>query len=104
MDSTFAQKPEFTERVKSQLAEINQSLDQLEAKIEKSSHAAKAAAKPKLQALREKANQLKKTTGGGERNRVHLGQRKNRLDAGLWRIEERVYPRLASGWVKKSRL
>jgi ElaB/YqjD/DUF883 family membrane-anchored ribosome-binding protein len=35
-------------------------LDQLAAKIEKSSDAAKAEAKPKLQALREKADQLGK--------------------------------------------
>ena len=58
-DYTFAQKTEFTDKMRSQLAEINLELDQLAAKIEKSSAAAKAEAKPKLQALREKADQLK---------------------------------------------
>jgi len=37
---------------------LNQDLDQLAAKIEKSSEAVKAAAKPKLQALREQAAKL----------------------------------------------
>ena len=51
-DYTFAQKTEFTEKMQTQLAEINKDLDQLTAKIEKASDAAKAEAKPKLQALR----------------------------------------------------
>lgn len=59
-DYTFAQKAEFTEKMRSQLAEINQDLDQLAAKIEKASDAAKAEATPKLQALREKTDQLGK--------------------------------------------
>ena len=59
-DYTFAQKTEFTEKMQSQLAAINKDLDQLASKIEKSSDAAKAEAKPKLQALREKADQLGK--------------------------------------------
>lgn len=59
-DYTFAQKTEFTDKMRVQLAEINLELDQLAAKIEKSSDAAKAEARPKLQALREKADQLKK--------------------------------------------
>lgn len=59
-DYTFAQKGEFTTTMQAQLAEINLELDQLAAKIEKASDAAKAEAKPKLQALREKADQLKK--------------------------------------------
>lgn len=57
-DYTFAQKAEFTERMQSQLAEINNDLDQLSAKIEKASDTAKAEAKPKLQALREQAAKL----------------------------------------------
>jgi ElaB/YqjD/DUF883 family membrane-anchored ribosome-binding protein len=57
-DYAFAQKAEFTEKMQGQLAAINKDLDQLAAKIEKSSDAAKAEAKPKLQALREKADQL----------------------------------------------
>src|SRR4029077_19650928 len=59
-DYAFAQKAEFTEKMQGQLAEINRDLDQLSAKIEKSSDQAKAEAKPKLQALREKADQLNK--------------------------------------------
>jgi cytochrome c556 len=59
-DYTFAQKAEFVEKMQSQLAEINKDLDQLEAKIESSSDAVKAEAKPKLQALREQTAQLGK--------------------------------------------
>ncbi len=57
---TFAQKTEFTDKMRAQLAEINLELDQLAAKFEKSSEAAGAEARPKLQALREKADQLGK--------------------------------------------
>jgi ElaB/YqjD/DUF883 family membrane-anchored ribosome-binding protein len=59
-DYTYAQKAEFTAKMQSQLTEINKDLDQLAAKIEKSSDEVKAEAKPKLQALREKADQLGK--------------------------------------------
>ena len=59
-DYTFAQKDEFTETMKRQLAAINQDLDALEAKIKNSSDAAKAEAESKLQALRGKADQLSK--------------------------------------------
>jgi septal ring factor EnvC (AmiA/AmiB activator) len=65
-DYTFAQKAEFTEKMQNQLAEINRDLDQLSAKIEKSSDTAKAEAKPKLQALREKAHQLNKQLDGAK--------------------------------------
>ena len=43
-----------------QLAELNSDLDQLAAKIEKSSAAVKAEAQPKLQALRDQITQLNK--------------------------------------------
>jgi methyl-accepting chemotaxis protein len=59
-DYTYAQKAEFTEVMQKQLTEINKDLDQLAARIEKSSDTAKAEAKPKLQALRDKADQLGK--------------------------------------------
>jgi DNA anti-recombination protein RmuC len=59
-DYTYAQKAEFTENMQSQLSGINKELDQLAAKIEKSNDAAKAEAQLKLQALREKADQLGK--------------------------------------------
>src|ERR1039457_2637796 len=51
-DYTYAQKAEFVSTMQAQLAALNQDLDQLSAKVEKSSDAVKAEAKPKLQALR----------------------------------------------------
>ena len=59
-DYSYAQKTEFVAKRESQLNEINRDLDQLSAKIEKSSATAQAEAKPKLQALREKTAQLSK--------------------------------------------
>jgi len=59
-DYTFAQKAEFVEKMQGQLAELNRDLDQLAAKIDSSSDAVKAEAKPKLQVLREQAAQLNK--------------------------------------------
>lgn len=57
-DYSYAQKAEFTAKLKSQLAGINQELDQLAAKIAGASPAAKAEAEPKLQALRQQAAKL----------------------------------------------
>ena len=57
-DYTFAQKAEFVEKMQGQLTALNQDLDRLAAKIEKSSDAVKAEAKPKLQSLRDQATQL----------------------------------------------
>ncbi|MBI5386969.1 MAG: methyl-accepting chemotaxis protein [Verrucomicrobia bacterium] len=57
-DYTFAQKAAFVEKMQGQMAEINRDLDQLMARVEKSSDAAKAEAKPKLQALRDQAAKL----------------------------------------------
>jgi capsule polysaccharide export protein KpsE/RkpR len=59
-DYTYAQKAEFTAKMQGQLNAINADLDQLQAKIDKSSDAVKADAKPKLQALRDQADELKK--------------------------------------------
>jgi len=59
-DYSYAQKAEFVEKMQSQLTEINKDLDQLAAKIEKSTAAAKVEAQPKLQALREQADKLNK--------------------------------------------
>lgn len=59
-DYAYAQKAEFVEKMQSQMAEINRDLDQLSAKIEKSSDAAKAEAQPKLQMLRDQAARLNK--------------------------------------------
>ena len=57
-DYTYAQKAEFVAAMQTQLAALNQDLDQLAAKVEKSSDAVKAEAKPKLQALRDQAAKL----------------------------------------------
>jgi len=57
-DYTYAQKTAFVETMQTQLAALNRDLDQLAAKVEKSSDTAKAEAKPKLQALRDQADKL----------------------------------------------
>ncbi len=57
-DYTYAQKQQFVETMQAQLAALNRDLDELSAKVEKASDAAKADAKPKLQALRDKADKL----------------------------------------------
>ena len=57
-DYTFAQKAEFVAQMQSQLDALNKDLDQLSAKIDSSSDAVKAEAKPKLQALRDQAAKL----------------------------------------------
>ena len=59
-DYSYAQKAQFVEKMHSQLTVLNRDLDQLAAKIEKSSEAVKAEAKPKLQALRDQMAQLTK--------------------------------------------
>jgi chromosome segregation ATPase len=59
-DYTFAQKAEFVKTMQGQLDALNKDLDQLSAKIENSSDAVKAEAKPKLQALRDQTAQLNK--------------------------------------------
>ena len=59
-DYTFAQKAQFVEKMQGQLTGLNRDLDQLAARIEKSSDAVKAEAKPKLQALRDQTAQLNK--------------------------------------------
>lgn len=57
-DYTFAQKDEFVKYMQGQLTSLNQNLDKLGTKIESSSDAIKADAKPKLQALRDQAAKL----------------------------------------------
>ena len=59
-DYTFAQKAEFVKQMHGQFDALNKDLDQLAAKIDSSSDAVKAEAKPKLQALRDQAAQLNK--------------------------------------------
>ncbi len=59
-DYTFAQKDEFVKAMQGQLDALNKDLDQLSAKVDSSSDAVKAEAKPKLQALRDQVAQLNK--------------------------------------------
>jgi ABC-type transporter Mla subunit MlaD len=58
-DYTYAEKAEFVKSMQAQLDTLNQDIDTLSAKIDASSDAVKADAKPKLQALRDQAAQLK---------------------------------------------
>src|SRR5689334_5253514 len=55
---SYAQKGEFVQKMQGQLSGLNRDLDELGARIEKSSDAVKAEAKPKLQALRDQTVQL----------------------------------------------
>ena len=57
-DYTYAQKNQFVEKMQHQLAALNRDVEQLAARIEKSSGAAKAEAKTKLQALRDQTTRL----------------------------------------------
>ena len=59
-DYKFTQKSEFVAEMQGQLDGINKDLDVLAAKIEKSSDAAKANAKPKYEALRAQSAKLSK--------------------------------------------
>ena len=59
-DYNFGQKTEFVMAMHAQLNELNQGLVELSAKIDSSSEAVQAEAKPKLAVLREKATQLSK--------------------------------------------
>ena len=58
-DYTYAQKTEFVATMQNQLTALDQDLDKLSAKLETSSDAVKAEAKPKLAALRDQASELK---------------------------------------------
>lgn len=54
-DYTYAQRAEFKAQMQSQVAEINNDIDLLAARIEQSSDAVKAEAAPRLKALRDQA-------------------------------------------------
>jgi hypothetical protein len=60
LDYTYAQKADFVAKMQAHLTALNQELDQLSAKVEKSSDAVKTEARPKLQALRDQMAQLNK--------------------------------------------
>jgi hypothetical protein len=55
---TYAQRAAFVEKMRLQLAALDQDLDQLSAKVEKSDSASKAEASPKLKALRAQSAEL----------------------------------------------
>ena len=59
-DYTYAQKAQFVEKMQAELTGLNRDVDQLAARIEKSSDAVKVEAKPKLQMLRDEVTQLNK--------------------------------------------
>jgi len=59
-DYNFGQKTEFVMAMRTQLTELNASVDGVSMKIDKSSEAVQAEAKPKLAVLREKAAELNK--------------------------------------------
>ncbi len=57
-DYSFAEKAEFVTTMQAKLAELTRNLDELSAKIESSSDAVKADARPKFAALREQTARL----------------------------------------------
>ena len=59
-DYAYAQRVEFVTAMQGQLDALNKDIDALSTKIDNSSDAVKADAKPKLQALRDQAAQLNK--------------------------------------------
>ena len=102
-DYTFAQKAEFTASMQQQLAEINKELDELATRIETSSDAAKAEARPKLQALREKSAQLGRQIDGARNatestwDSVKAGSKKayNELKVGFTQARQWVSEKIA---------
>jgi chromosome segregation ATPase len=56
----YAQRADYAAKMQGQLDALNKDMDQLSVKIENSSDAVKADAKPKLQALRNQATRLNK--------------------------------------------
>ena len=103
-DYTYAQKSAFVETMQGQLTALNRDLDQLSAKVEKSSDAAKAEAKPKLQALRDQADklnqQLDKAKNATEStwDEVKAGTKKayNELKDGFQQAKQWVGDKIAS--------
>jgi chromosome segregation ATPase len=59
-DYAYAQRADFVATMQGQLDALNKDIDALSSKIENSSDAVKADAKPKLQALRDEASGLNK--------------------------------------------
>lgn len=63
-DYAYAQRSEYAAKIRAELAVLNLELDQLSAKMENSSAAAKAEAKAKLQGLREQVSRLNEKLDG----------------------------------------
>ena len=59
-DYTYGQKDEFLAKMRSQLAGLNRELDELAAKVEKSSSTVRAEAQPRIDALRNQTARLNK--------------------------------------------
>jgi chromosome segregation ATPase len=59
-DYAYAQKTQFVAETQPRLDQLNRDLDQLSARIDKSTDAVKAEARPKLQALRDQVAALNK--------------------------------------------
>ena len=59
-DFTFAEKDEFVAKMRAELAELNRNLDELSAKVEKSSTAVKSDAQARIAGLREHTARLNK--------------------------------------------
>ena len=57
-DYTYAQKDEFLAKMRTQLADLNRELDELAAKVEKSSATVRADAQPRIDALRDQTARL----------------------------------------------
>ncbi len=58
-DYAYAQRSDFAAKVEAEMAEINRELEVISARIEKASDAAKAEAKPRVQALRDQLAKLR---------------------------------------------
>lgn len=59
-DYTFAERDEFVKKERALLTELNRDLDQLAARVEESTAAAKAEAQPRIETLREQTARLNK--------------------------------------------
>ena len=57
-DYTYSQKDEFLAKMRTQLADLNRELDELAAKVEKSTATVKADAQPRIDALRDQTARL----------------------------------------------
>jgi cytochrome c556 len=103
-DYSYVQKSEFVEKMRVQLTALNADLDQLSTKIEKSSDAIKAEAKPKLQALRDQAAELNKQLDGVKDatestwdsvkagvNKAYTSSKNGFQEARLW-VSEKIAP------------